>query len=137
MTSGESKDRFDPLKPVSEQDKQKANVLLNTVHNHFIAYVKASRKHLKTPTQAGIKPSADNVFTGDFWVGSNAIKLGLADKTGDLYTAAQENFGTDVFVDYTQHPSIIHSFMSSAVKDFSLTALSVPQSSILETSSMR
>jgi protease IV len=136
-TAGEHKDRFDSFKEQTHSDKTKANILLQETRKHFISFVEASRKHLKSPKQAGVLPADDTVFTGDFWNGSDAIKLGLADKAGDMYQAAKDNFDTEIFVDYTRHPSIIDSFVQSATQGIQHAALAISTPKVLAMSKVR
>lgn len=74
FTSGDNKSRFDPFKPVTEADQVKAKEILGEIHNQFIDIVLAGR-------QGKIPQDVDQsiLFSGDYWVGSEAAKLGLTD----------------------------------------------------------
>jgi protease-4 len=92
MTSGAHKDILSMTKPIDPFEKEHVQGVLNDVHSHFIAAVREGRgKRLKED---------DKTFSGLFWSGSQAIKLGLADKTGSLITLERE-LKVDNSVDYT------------------------------------
>ncbi len=61
--------------------------LQREVHAAFIDLVKSRRTRLADDPE---------IFTGAFWSGAGAVKLGLADRVGDLATVLREKFGDDV-----------------------------------------
>ena len=83
MTAGSNKDMLSMTKPIPAEQKQHIQALLDNVHSHFIAAVKAGR---------GKKLQSDdpNIFSGLFWTGEQAIKLGLADKPGNIESLKRE-----------------------------------------------
>ena len=87
FTAGVNKDRLDPFKPLKEADQQKVHHLLNLVHQNFIDDVLAGRK-------GKLRGNENELFSGDFWTGQQAVKLGLADGTGDLWTILEKEFLT-------------------------------------------
>jgi protease IV len=111
--AGKYKDIADPFKTMSDNEKNILQRNIDTVHTHFINYVKAGRKnHLKTDPSFGVKTQKD-LFTGAFWNGSEAKKLGLVDDTGDLQSTAEIEFGTMTYIDYTKRPSLLDEFMAT------------------------
>ena len=90
-------------------DREKIDGILNAVHQDFIADVIAGR---------GAKLSGDKkeLFSGDFWTGTQAVKLGLADGTANPWQAMQETFGTTYYRDYTPRPS----FWETVAKDIAM-----------------
>lgn len=77
MTSGANKDILSMTKPVNPEQKAHIQALLDNVHGHFITAVKQGRgEKLKSTDPA--------IFSGLFWTGEQAIKLGIADKTGNM-----------------------------------------------------
>lgn len=83
MTSGANKDILSMTKPVSPEQKAHIQALLDNVHSHFITAVKQGRgEKLKTNDPA--------IFSGLFWTGEQAIKLGVADKAGNIETLKRE-----------------------------------------------
>ena len=88
-TAGERKVILDPFKPERPEDVKRLEVLQKEIHAGFIDLVKQSRgKRLKGADKT--------LFSGEFWIGGQAIKLGLADEVGDLRTVLRERFGKEV-----------------------------------------
>ncbi|HLD84891.1 MAG TPA: S49 family peptidase [Coxiellaceae bacterium] len=109
FTAGQNKDRMDPFVAMKPADREKIDGILNAVHQDFIADVIAGR---------GAKLSGDKkeLFSGDFWTGTQAVKLGLADGTANPWQAMQETFGTTYYRDYTPRPS----FWETVAKDIAM-----------------
>ena len=94
ITAGESKGILDPFSPTKENEVIHAKKMLNEVHQQFIDAVKRGR---------GDRLSQDpNLFTGLFWSGEEAKRLGLVDDFGDAHHVAREKLSIDKLVDYTQ-----------------------------------
>ncbi len=102
MTSGEHKALLSWTKPVDAAEKAHVQALLDNVHQHFINAVKTGRGQR-------LKAETPDLFSGLFWTGDQAIKLGLADKSGGLTTLARELKVTRK-VDYTIKRSPLESF---------------------------
>ena len=104
MTSGEHKAILSITKPVSASEQAHVQALLDNVHQHFIDAVKAGR---------GSRLTSNNpdLFSGLFWTGEQAIKLGLADKKGNITTLARE-LKIDKAVDYTVQRNAIDALLS-------------------------
>ena len=87
-TSGESKSVLDPFKKESPKDVARLRGLQNDIHEHFIEHVKSRR---------GKKLNEEEpLFTGLFWTGKKAEKLGLIDGIGAMQDVLTEKFGDDV-----------------------------------------
>src|SRR3954467_5948691 len=72
-TAGKNKAMLDPFLPENPEDVKRLKAIQVDIHDQFIALVKASRgKKLKGPESA--------LFSGEYWVGSKAVELGLADR---------------------------------------------------------
>ncbi|MHB8697774.1 MAG: S49 family peptidase [Sulfuricaulis sp.] len=99
ITAGIDKDRFDQFLPLKKEDSVKIAALLKQIHENFIDAVMETRKNK-------IKLPPDKLFTGDFWTGEEAVKLGLVDAIGDLPTVLKNEFGVEDTKDYTQAPGI-------------------------------
>lgn len=94
MSAGEYKDILSMSRPLTEFEKTHVQNVLNNTHQHFINAVKQGRgNRLKDPEQ-------NNLFSGLFWTGEQAIKLGLADKTGSVYQL-EKQLNVDNTVNYT------------------------------------
>lgn len=93
MTSGENKAILSMTQPVDPAQKAHVQGVLDNVHDHFINAVKQGRgKKLKSNDPA--------IFSGLFWTGEQAVKLGIADRVGSLNTLKRE-LKTDKAVNYT------------------------------------
>ena len=83
MTSGSNKDILSMTKPINPEQRAHIQALLDNVHDHFIDAVKQGRgEKLKSKDPA--------IFSGLFWTGDQAIKLGIADKAGNIETLKRE-----------------------------------------------
>lgn len=83
MTSGSNKDIISMTKPINPEQRAHIQALLDNVHDHFIDAVKKGRgEKLKSKDPA--------IFSGLFWTGDQAIKLGIADKAGNIETLKRE-----------------------------------------------
>src|SRR5260370_32313762 len=87
--SGEHKAMLDPFLPEKAEDVERLKALQQEIHQDFIGLVKRSRG-------ARLKGPEKTLFSGEYWSGSKAVDLGLADGTGDLRTTLRTRFGDDV-----------------------------------------
>lgn len=88
-TSGENKSQLDPFLPENPEDVARLKAIQREIHDTFIALVKDSRG-------ARLKGEGDYLFTGEYWAGERAVKLGLADAIGDLRTVLRARYGKKV-----------------------------------------
>jgi len=99
LTAGERKGFLDPFSPLSPDDREHAQQLLDQIHKQFIAVVEKGR---------GAKLVHDqDLFSGLFWTGEEAVKLGLVDKLGSAGYVAREVIGAEDVVDYTPQPDLL------------------------------
>ena len=75
-----------------------AKAMIDQVHQQFIRVVREGRG-------TRLKESPDT-FSGLFWNGEEAIKLGLADHLGSLDYVAREVVKAEDIVDYTQRENV-------------------------------
>jgi signal peptide peptidase SppA len=88
-TSGDHKAMLDPFLPEKPEDVERLKSVQREIHEGFIELVKRSRG-------ARLKGPEKTVFSGEYWTGSKAIELGLADAIGDLRSTLRARFGEDV-----------------------------------------
>lgn len=74
-TAGEDKSLLDPFRPERDTDIARLEKLLGGIHEEFIAHVRSRR---------GDKLSGEALFTGDVWLGREAVETGLIDGVGHL-----------------------------------------------------
>ncbi|OTG81687.1 signal peptide peptidase SppA [Acinetobacter sp. ANC 4648] len=103
MTSGSNKDILSMTKPITPEQKAHIQALLDNVHLHFIDAVKQGRG-------AKLKSQDPAIFSGLFWTGEQAIKLGVADKAGNIETLKRE-LKVNKTVNYTVEHSPIDSIL--------------------------
>ena len=98
-TSGKYKDILDPFAPMGEVEKQHILEELKVTHDAFIQNVRQGRgKRLQ---------ENELLFSGLFWSGSRALKLGLIDGFGDADFVAQTLVKAKDLVDYTPDINLI------------------------------
>jgi signal peptide peptidase SppA len=87
-TAGEAKSFLDPFRPERPEDVARLQRVLDQMHTAFIGHVKARR---------GEKVAArDDLFTGAFWAGREAVELGLADGVAHLVPKMKAIYGDKV-----------------------------------------
>ncbi len=113
FTAGIHKDRLDPFKPLTSGDDAKVKHVLAQVHADFINDVKAGRK-------GKLRGDPKELFSGDFWTGSEAVKLGLADGTANLWTVTQQEFGASHYRDYSAKPSLMETLLKGMATELNI-----------------
>lgn len=90
-TSGKSKSMLDPFRPENPEDVAYLKSLQSDIHEQFIDYVRRRR---------GTRLDGDEneLFSGRFWTGRQAKKLGLIDQIGLLHDVLEARFGKEVKV---------------------------------------
>jgi signal peptide peptidase SppA len=88
-TAGEHKATLDPFLPENPEDVERLKALQTEIHRGFIDLVKQSRG-------ARLQGPEKTLFSGEYWSGTKAIELGLADGIGDLRSTLRERFGDKV-----------------------------------------
>ncbi|HSW51855.1 MAG TPA: S49 family peptidase [Sulfuricaulis sp.] len=102
MTAGEHKGFLDPFGPVKPAEAKHAQQMLDEIHRQFIETIRQGRG-------AALKETKD-MFSGLFWTGEDAVKLGLVDSLGGASYVAREVIGAEDIVDYTYRESFIDRF---------------------------
>jgi protease-4 len=98
ITAGQNKGILDPFSPLDEQQRAFAQAMIDQIHQQFIKVVKEGRgSRLKETPET---------FSGLFWNGEDAVKLGLADKFGNLDFVAREVVKAEEVIDYTQRENV-------------------------------
>lgn len=93
-TAGSNKDMLDPFRPVSEEQREHLQAVLNSTHQRFIADVKAGRSDRLHETS--------DMFSGLVWSGEQAVALGLVDELKNIDVLVREKVDDrTAVVDYT------------------------------------
>lgn len=98
LTAGENKGMLDPFSPHNERQTAYAKAMLDQIHQQFIRVVKEGRGER-------LKETPDT-FSGLFWNGEEAVKLGLADHLGNLDYVAREVVKAPEVIDYTPQENV-------------------------------
>jgi signal peptide peptidase SppA len=88
-TAGTHKAMLDPFLPENPDDVERLKSVQREIHQGFIELVKSSRG-------IRLKAGDDVLFSGEYWTGSKAIELGLADGIGDLRSTLRARFGDKI-----------------------------------------
>ena len=98
LTAGVNKGMLDPFSPQNPQHDAFAREMLAQIHQQFIKVVREGRgQRLKETPE---------LFSGLVWNGEDAVKLGLADRFGNLDFVAREVVKAEEIVDYTPHENV-------------------------------
>jgi protease IV len=98
LTAGANKGMLDPFSPQNEQHKAYAQAMIDQIHRQFQQVVKQGRgERLKETPET---------FSGLFWNGEEAVKLGLADHFGSLDQVAREVVKAEEIIDYTPQENV-------------------------------
>jgi len=93
LTAGKNKGMLDPFSPLDPKAKQYALGMLDEIHRQFIDAVKEGRG-------SALKNNKE-LFSGLFWTGEDAKKLGLVDDFGSASYVARDVIGAENIVDFT------------------------------------
>ena len=88
-TSGKSKSMLDPFRPENPEDVAYLKNLQSDIHEQFIDYVRRRRG-------TRLNGEESELFSGRFWTGRQAEKLGLIDQIGRLHDVLEARFGKEV-----------------------------------------
>ena len=89
FTTGKYKSILDSFQKQKLSDVKKLKSIQMEIFKNFKDVVLKSRSKK-------INKQSKNIFSGSFWVGKEAIKLGLVDGIGDLKTVMEKKFGEKI-----------------------------------------
>lgn len=101
--AGDNKVFLDPFLTVKTEQKLFLDRQLKTLHSMFIDLVKAQRGERLAKDHA-------EIFSGEFWLGTQAVSLGIIDGLGDIRYVAQEVVGLEKIVTYATKQSLFSKF---------------------------
>jgi signal peptide peptidase SppA len=88
-TSGESKAILDPFLPENPKHQEILKQAQNDIYQAFVSLVKDKRQNKLNETE-------QQLFSGAFWAGATAVKLGLIDEVATLQNKMHQKFGEEV-----------------------------------------
>jgi len=98
LTAGENKGIGDPFTPLTDKHRAYLKASLDQIHRQFITVVKQGRGDRLKETP--------ETFSGLFWNGEEAVKMGLADHLGTLDYVAREIVKAEDVIDYTPKDNV-------------------------------
>ncbi len=98
ITAGENKGMLDPFTPQTPREREHAQALIDQIHQQFISVVKEGRG-------SRLKATPDT-FSGLFWNGEEAVRLGLADGMASLDAVARDKVQAPDVVDYSPRENV-------------------------------
>jgi signal peptide peptidase SppA len=125
-TAGRSKAILDPFLPQKPEDIERLASLQRDAHDVFICAVKERR--------AGkLKGPDEELFSGAFWSGKQALEYGLIDGISDIRTRMRELYGDDVKLKVVpiERPGLLSKLRRSPSLD-SLAALAGPETTLTD-----
>jgi protease-4 len=98
LTAGDNKGILDPFSPLNERHRAFLQSTIDQIHKQFISAVREGRgKRLH---------ESPETYSGLFWNGEQAVKMGLADDFGSLDYVAREIVKAEEIVDYTPKENV-------------------------------
>ena len=107
ISSGKDKTMLDPFSKLTKQHKLHLEILLKSIHDQFINDIQKSRSG---------KIDKNNVFTGLFWTGTEALKIGLIDEIASIYDVNEKYFNSSELVTYNKEDNFFKDLMKAAIK---------------------
>lgn len=101
-TAGVSKSFMDPFRPETPEDIARLEILLSDMHVSFVDWVTSRR---------GARLKRDDLFTGEFWTGRQALDTGLIDGLAHAVPRLKEIYGDKVrLIPFAQRRSLLRRF---------------------------
>jgi serine protease SohB len=88
-TAGDRKVMLDPFLPENPEDVARLKAIQVDIHETFIALVRRRRAGKLTGPESAL-------FSGEYWAGEEALRLGLVDALGDVRSFLRTRFGDKV-----------------------------------------
>lgn len=98
ITAGENKGMLDPFTVQTPRERDHAQALIDQIHRQFIAVVKEGR--------SGRLKATGQTFSGLYWNGEEAVRMGLADGLGSVDFVAREKIEAPAVVDYSTRENL-------------------------------
>jgi len=118
ITSGNNKSVLDTFTEPKDKDIEKIRTMAGQIHAQFKDVVMTSRGDR-------LKADPDYLFSGEFWLGKEAMELGLVDHVTTTTQLLLDDFGTVNVRDYSNKPGFMDKIglSASTLADSPLAAL--------------
>jgi len=107
ISSGKDKTMLDPFNKLTEKHRLHLKTLLASIHDQFISDIQKSRSS---------KIDKSNVFTGLFWTGTEALKIGLIDEIASIYDVNEKYFNNIELIIYNKEDNFFKDLMKTAIE---------------------
>jgi protease-4 len=107
ISSGKDKTMLDPFSKLTEEHRLHLEALLTSIHDQFINDIQKSRSN---------KIDENNVFTGLFWTGTEALKIGLIDEIASVYDVNEKYFNNANLIVYNEEDNFFKDLMKTAIE---------------------
>jgi len=107
ISSGKDKTILDPFNRLTEKHRLHLKTLLASIHDQFISDIQKSRSG---------KIDQSNVFTGLFWTGTEALKIGLIDEIASIYDVNGKYFNNIELIIYNKEDNFFKDLMKTAIE---------------------
>ncbi len=94
IISGKNKAMGYPFVPENSEQNKMQQSMLDSIHSQFIKAVKSGRGNR-------LSTNDPDLFSGRYWIGEDAVKLGLIDGFATVDSIARDQFNSDNIVDFT------------------------------------
>ena len=116
LAAGAAKGFLDPFSPQQAEHVAHARVLLDDIHEQFVAVVRKGRGERLSETP--------EIFSGLVWTGRRSIELGLADDFGTVESVARDVFQAETLRDFTPRRGLAERFAQRFGADMAHSAVS-------------
>jgi signal peptide peptidase SppA len=96
-SAGGRKMMLDPFQPQREEDVARLQTMQADIHEVFKTLVRTRR-------DGKLKADDEELFSGAFWSGGQALQLGLVDGLGSLHDVVKEKFGAEAVLKPISRP---------------------------------
>ena len=107
ISSGKDKTMLDPFNKLTEKHRLHLKTLLASIHDQFISDIQKSRSS---------KIDKSNVFTGLFWTGTEALKIGLIDEIASIYDVNEKYFNNIELIIYNKEDNFFKDLMKTGIE---------------------
>ena len=124
LISGKNKAMGYPFSPPNKEQEQIQQKMLDEVHKQFIDAVMNGRGNK-------IKSSNSEIFSGRYWLGQDALKLGLIDGIETVDSLARNQYHSNNLVDFTPNADPLDKIS----KKFGVSVINFFKQSLIQNSS--
>lgn len=103
--AGKNKSIMDPFVEKNKNDEIIIQKNLEIIHDNFINTVKKNRPNIQIDSES-------DIFSGKFWIGKEALEIGLIDGFYDIYTLSSEMLEISNIIYYNKNSNILNKLLN-------------------------